>query len=299
LTVVVLTFNEESNLPACLASVAGWAESIVVVDSGSTDKTLEIARHYGATVLTNPFDTHARQWRWALDHLSDVPSSGGHEWVLGLDSDQRLTPELADEIAAWLRPDSAPPSLEAIDGFYLNRRHIFRGRWIRFGGCYPKYLLKLFRRQKVFFDDNDLVDHHFYVPGQVQRFRHDLIEQNRKEEDISFWIQKHVRYARSLAEEQFRRMSGEAPLPGNLRPSLFGTPDQRVLWLKARWFRLPLYVRPILYFVYRFFFRLGILDGKQGFEFHFLHALWFRLLVDINLDQLRQAKAGDQIPPAP
>ena len=127
LTVLVLTFNEELNLGDCLASVASWAESLVIVDSGSTDRTIDIARKYGAHLLTHPFDTHARQWRWALDHLADVPSSAGHEWVLGLDSDQRVTHELADEIRRRLASDADSSVTDTIDGFYVNRRHIFRG----------------------------------------------------------------------------------------------------------------------------------------------------------------------------
>lgn len=177
--------------------------------------------------------------------------------------------------------------LAEVDGFYIKRRQVFRGRWIKHGGYYPKYLLKLFRRDKVSTDANDLVDHHFYVDGCVAKLNHDMIEDNWKENDISFWIEKHNRYASLLASEEFeRRRNGRQEL---MEPSLAGNPDQRTLWLKRQWSRMPLYVRPFLYFLYRYIFRLGFLDGKEGFVFHFLQGFWFRLLVDIKLEEIANA----------
>ena len=275
--VVVLTFNEERNLGNCLASVATLAAEVVVVDSGSADRTCAIAREFGAAVVEHPFETHARQWRWALQTLQ-LRS----EWVLGLDADQRLTPELAEEIRRVLGQSPT------VDGFFIARRQVFRGRWIKHGGYYPKYLLKLFRRGAARLDEGDLVDHHFRVDGPVGRLRHDLIEDNLNEHDITAWIAKHNRYARLQAEEEWRNVL--APDRPQRRGRLLGTPDERVQWLKANvWRRLPLYVRPALYFFYRYVLRLGFLDGKEGFVFHFLQAYWYRLLVDINLDELRSA----------
>jgi glycosyltransferase involved in cell wall biosynthesis len=280
ITAVVLTFNEEPNLGVCLESISGWTEALVVVDSGSTDRTTDIARRHGATVLQHPFDSHARQWRWAL---SQLPLSS--DWILALDADQRITPALRYELARCF--DAAgPPQLATFDGAYIKRRQIFRGTWIRHGGYYPKYLLKLFRRSKVLIDELDLVDHHFYVNGHVVTLQNDLVEENRKEDDITFWIDKHNRYAARLAEEeQGRERQSAAAL---IRPSFFGAPDQRILWLKGLWSRLPLYLRPALYFLYRYALRLGFLDGKQGFIFHFMQGFWFRLLVDIKLDEARK-----------
>lgn len=281
LSAVVLTLNEESNLDACLGSLAGWTDSIFVVDSGSTDGTAEIAARWGAVLLHHSFESHTEQWRWALANL---PFSS--QWVLALDADQRITPELRDELARLFGEDTE--TLRRLDGIYINRRQIFRGRWIRHGGYYPKYLLKLFRRDKVVFDELDLVDHHFYVAGPTRKMRFDLIEQNLKEDSIAFWIEKHNRYARKLAEEDFRR-AARASHP--LAASAFGSPDQKSLWQKSIWSRLPLYLRSFAYFFYRYFLKLGFLDGKQGFIFHFLHAFWFRLLIDINIDEIGSRKS--------
>jgi glycosyltransferase involved in cell wall biosynthesis len=253
-------------------------EHIVVVDSGSTDRTVEIARDYGAQMLVHPFETHNRQWQWALRNLPEIAS----EWILGLDADQRVTPELAAEICETLEGGA-----EGVEGFYIRRRQVFRGRWIRHGGYYSKYLLKLFSRKRVYFNDAELVDHHFYVPGPTRLLHHDLIEDNCKENDITFWIQKHCRYAALMAQEEFcrRQIRGRSP-NRTVRPDLFGSPDQKSLWLKNLWNRLPLYVRPWLYFFYRYVLRLGFLDGRQGLVFHFLQACWFRFMVDTYLDEM-------------
>jgi glycosyltransferase involved in cell wall biosynthesis len=282
LVVIVLTHNEEANLPACLESVCGLSPKLIVVDSGSTDRTLEIAEQYGAHILTHEFTQHARQWEWALSQLD-----GDVEWVLGLDADQRLSPELKDEIRQLFAAEQQ--RLHTYDGFYLNRRQIFRGKWIHHGGYYPKYLLKLFRVSKVQLDERDLMDHHFYVSGRLGQLQHDLIEDNRKEANIAFWLSKHISYADLHArEELLRRSDRHAWL---IQPSLFGSHDQRVVWSKRVWYRMPLYVRPFLYFMYRYFLLRGILDGKQGFIFHFLQSFWYRLLVDIRIDDLIQSQA--------
>ncbi|MEQ1895759.1 MAG: glycosyltransferase family 2 protein [Vicinamibacterales bacterium] len=274
-SVVVLTFNEERNLGACLESVAGWAAGVFVVDSGSTDTTVAIARGHGARIVSNPFVTHARQWRWALETLPLTT-----EWVLALDADQQVTAQLRDEIA-----DLVARGTDANGGF-VKRRQVFRGRWIKHGGYYPKYLLKLFRRAAVSVDDTELVDHHFTVRGRSLKLQGDVIEDNRNEAEIATWIAKHNRYAVLQARQEVTGgASAMAPKPFALADS----PDTRVRRMKQVWARLPLFVRPCLYFVYRYIVRLGFLDGREGFVFHVLQAFWYRLLVDINIAELRAA----------
>ena len=273
MSVVVLTFNEERNLPACLKSLANFAAEIFVVDSGSTDRTVSIAREFGAEVVTHPFVSHTRQWQWALATLP-IRSA----WVLAVDADQSLTSELRASIAAAL---SAPGRTTGPAGFYLNRRQVFRGRWIRHGGYYPKYLLKLFRRDAVKLDENDLVDHHFYVTGATANLEGDLIEDNENENEIAVWIAKHNRYAVLQARDEQARV---VRVPFG---AAFGSPDDRTRLRKRVWHGFPLYIRPFGYFFYRYILRLGFLDGKEGFIFHFMQAFWYRLLVDINRDELR------------
>lgn len=279
ITLVVLTYNEELNLGDCLDSFYHWVDRIFVVDSGSTDRTCEIAAPFGAEIVHHPFETHARQWHWALERLSIQT-----EWILALDADQRATPELAREICGL---DSA--ALNGVEGIYIKRRQIFRDKWIKHGGYYPKFLLKMFRRSSVRTDARDLVDHHFYVTGRTIKLRQDLLEVNKKEDNISFWIEKHNHYASLLAQEELHsRLTRRNHL---IKPSLLGKPDQQSLMLKKVWSSLPLYFRPFVYFLYRYFLKLGFLDGKEGAIFHFLHAFWFRLLVDIKLDELQRPAA--------
>jgi glycosyltransferase involved in cell wall biosynthesis len=276
--VVILTYNEERNLPACLESLAAWVSQIFVVDSFSTDRTVEIARECGANVVQHRFETHAKQWNWALQCLPLI-----EPWVLCLDADHRVTPRLASDIGDRLAEIERGTGGD-IAGFYVARRQVFRGKWIRRGGYYPKYLLKLVRKGHAKCDEEELLDFRFYVDGGTAMLRGDLIEENLKELEISFWIAKHNRFARLQAIEEMHRAKDD--VGWSAYPALFGTPDQRTLWLKRLYYRMPLYVRPGLYFVYRYIFRLGFLDGKEGFIFHFLQALWYRILVDMNLEEL-------------
>jgi glycosyltransferase involved in cell wall biosynthesis len=282
LTVLVVTRNEELNLERCLTSVHGLADQVLVIDSESTDRTREIAQRFADEVRVLPYDhTRIIPWifQWGLDHLPIR-----NLWVLILEADQAATPELRAELRGLFAQPTIAPS-----GFYLRRKQIFRGRWIRFGGYGGKHLLKLFRRDRGRLDPVEQ-DTRVYVQGEVGRLRAPLEEWNRREDSIQFYLQKHLRYAEAFAREEQLRRTGQAPWKAS--PRLFGTPDQRVLWLKQRYYRLPLYLRPFLYFAYRYFFLLGILDGKQGLVFHFLQAFWFRLVVDIRLEELLAAAAA-------
>ncbi len=159
ISAVILTLNEELNLPACLESLRGWCGQMVVVDAGSSDGTWRVARQHGAEIVRHPFETHAQQWNWAL---KTVPLRG--DWVLALDADQRVTPELRDEILK-----SVPAAPMEIAGYYLPRKQIFRGKWIRHGGYWPKHLLKLFRRGAGWCDERELLDLRIYVRGETPR----------------------------------------------------------------------------------------------------------------------------------
>jgi len=280
-TVLFATRNEEANLERSLASVHGFAEQILVIDSESADRTVEIARRYADDVVTLPYD-HGRiiPWifQWGLDHLPIQ-----NDWVLILEADQALPPALRRELALLFARSEIPA-----DGFYIRRRQIFRGRPIRFGGYGHKYLLKLFRRDRGELDPKEQ-DTRVYVRGRTARLRAPLEEWNKKEDAILFYLEKHLRYADAFAREELeRRRRPEGGLGWKLTPRLFGTPDERTLWQKSRYYRLPLYLRPFLYFGYRYFILCGFLDGRQGFVFHFLQAFWFRLVVDVRLAELRE-----------
>lgn len=277
-TLIVTTRNEEQNIESCLLSARGLMDQIIVVDSESADDTVRIASRH-AEVVSLPYDhTKIIPWiyQWALDNLEIR-----NEWVMILEADQRLTEELKAELAALFSRGRIPES-----GFYVRRRQVFRGRPLRFGGYGSKYMLKLFRRDAGQLDAEE-TDTRVYVKGSVGRLSSPIIEENRKEDEILFYLQKHLRYAEVFAREELLRRREK----GNWKtaPALFGTPDQRVLWMKNLYFRLPLYVRPFLYFFYRYVILLGFLDGKTGSVFHFLQAFWFRLVMDIRIEELLKA----------
>jgi len=278
LTVLLTTRNEAINIERTLASIHGFADQILVLDSESTDGTVEIASRY-ADVHHLTYE-HGRiiPWifQWALDNLTIR-----NDWILILEADQALSAELRSEIASLLQRPHIPEA-----GFYIRRRQIFRGRPIRFGGYGRKYLLKLFRRGMGELDPVEQ-DTRVYLRGPAGKLAAPLVEWNRKEDEILFYLQKHLRYAEAFAREELTRRDG-AIWRG--QPRLTGTPDERVLWMKSVYYRAPLLIRPFLYFFYRYVLLLGVLDGVNGFLFHFLQAFWFRLIVDVRLRELLQER---------
>jgi glycosyltransferase involved in cell wall biosynthesis len=276
-SVLMLTLNEELNLANSLENLTQWADDVYIVDSFSTDGTVELAKKYDVQIYQHEFEGHAKQWMWGLLNLPFK-----HEWVFIHDPDHKTTPELQAELRRLF--EQGVPS--DVNGIYVKRRNIFRGKWIKHGGYYPKYMLKIFRRHLARFDENEF-DYRVYIPGKTLQLKSDIIEENLKEDNVTFWIDKHNRFAVKQAREEILRC--EPQIDWLTNPSFFGSPDQRTLRRKAIWYRMPLYIRPFLYFFYRFIFRLGFLDGKQGIIFHFLHAFWYRLIVDIKIDEMRRA----------
>jgi glycosyltransferase involved in cell wall biosynthesis len=269
--VIVLTYNEEINIAQALDSVAGWAREIFILDSFSTDRTLDIARPYGCHITQHTFENYARQRNHALDVLP-IRS----EWILFLDADEWLPDALKREIATTLA--GAP----AADGFYLNRRLIWMGRWIR-RGYYPSWILRLFRRGKGRCEDRQ-VNEHLIVEGPTAQLREDFMHEDRK--GVSDWIAKHNRYA-SLEAQTLLAVT-HASEHQELDARWSGTQAQRKRWLRHRvWNRMPPLIRPFFYFLYRYIVKGGFLDGREAFIFHFLQALWFPMLIDIKYLELR------------
>ena len=274
---IIITFNEEIHLPRLLQSIKELDAEVFVLDSGSTDKTIAIAEEFGAKVLHNAFENHPKQWDFALKNFPvQTP------WVICLDADQTVTPELKKGLEDFRAEDFAN-----VNGIYFNRKNFFKGRWIKHGGYSPFYLLKMFRFSVGYSDLNENMDHRFIVSGKtiIWKDAH-ILEENLKENNISFWIAKHNRYSDLVAHEEVERMIQIRSQ--TIKPRFWGSPDERTAWLKQLWWRLPRYVRPMLYFTYRMFFQLGILDGRTGVIFHFLQAYWFRLVVDIKIDEILQ-----------
>jgi glycosyltransferase involved in cell wall biosynthesis len=262
-SVIVLTFNEEANLPACLESLRGLPCVVFVVDSGSSDRTIEIARQHSAAVTHHEFENYAAQRNWALDNLPIKTP-----WVLNLDADERLTPELREEIKGLLE---RPPA--NVSGFLLRKRTIFMGRWIRHGGHYPSYHLRLFRNGKGRCEARRY-DQHFVTDGHAQKLTSDYLDV--VSSSLLAWTLRHGRWAGMEASELL-----DPQAAGNqVKPAVLGNPIQRRRWWRNVYAHGPLFSRALAYWVYRYFFRLGFLDAREGMIFHFLQCFWFRFLVD-------------------
>ncbi|MGM9477268.1 glycosyltransferase family 2 protein [Pedobacter sp. GSP4] len=274
---IILTFNEEIHLPRLLESIQKLNAKIFILDSGSTDKTLEIAKVYGAEVKQNLFENHPKQWDYALKNFNVTTP-----WTIGLDADQMVTPALLDRLEKFNDRD-----FEGVNGVYFNRKNFFQGHWIRFGTYYPFYLLKMFRTGVGYSDLNENMDHRFIVRGKTVIWKKGwILEENLKENDIDFWKAKHERYSDLVAQEEIERM--QKLRLQHLKPNLWGSPDEKRAWLKQLWWKLPLGIRPYLYFGYRMFFKLGIFEGTTGIKFHYLQGLWFRKLVDKKIKALQR-----------
>ena len=275
LSVIILTYNEEANLPACIQSLTGLPCNLFVVDSGSTDSTVAIAAEHAASVVSHPFDNYSAQRNWSQQNLPiETP------WVLHLDADERLTPELVVELKQVL---ADPPA--GIAGFLLRKRTIFMGKWIRHGGHYPSYHLRLFRTGAGRCEDR-LYDQHFVVEGALAKLDHDYLDVVASK--LSTWTVRHSRWA----EMEAREILGTQTATGQVVPDAFGNPIQRRRWMRNTYVSGPLFVRAAAYWFYRYFLRLGFLDGTPGLIFHFLQGFWFRFLVDATIYEQKQRGAN-------
>ncbi len=259
-SVLIPAKNEEANLPACLTSVER-ADEVFVVDSQSSDRSIEIAESYGAQVVQFHFNGRwPKKKNWSLDNLPFR-----NEWVLIVDCDERITPELWDEIAeAIARPQ--------YNGFYLNRRVFFLGKWIRHGGKYPDWNLRLFRHRLGRYEnlnteeirntgDNE-VHEHVILEGDVGYLKEDMLHIDFR--DIFHWLERHNRYSNWEARVYYNLLHGMGE-QGTIGANLFGDSVQRKRFLKKIWVRLPF--KPLLRFVLFYILRLGFLDGRAGYMY--------------------------------
>lgn len=257
LSVIILTFNEEIHIERLLKNISDWADEIFIVDSFSTDKTLEIVKKYETKIVQHKFENQAQQFNWALDNLEIK-----NDWILRLDADEYLTEELKKEVENILRKSVA------FDGYYIKRRVYFMGRWIRHGAYYPVWFLRLFRKGKARSERREMDEHLVLLEGEAGKLKNDFVDDNKK--DLTWWTEKHNNYASREAA---------AVLAGD-----FGISKKKFFY------RLPLFFRVCAYFCYRYFFRLGFLDGKEGLIFHFLHAFWYRFLIDAKIYEKSRIK---------
>ena len=274
LTVVILTKNEERHLARAIGSVLDVADFLYVIDSGSTDGTLEIARAAGADIFEHPFVTQSQQFNWALGQLPEDT-----EWVLRLDADEVVTESLSAEIQGKLTDVTSD-----ISGIYISRRMSFLGRPLRWGGLFPVHVLRLFRHGKGRCEIR-WMDEHILVEGETVRFQGEIVDDNLN--SLSWWTEKHNAYASREVVDLLNLEYGF--MPHETVAQLRGGQQAGVKrWFKEQVYsRLPGGARATAYFIYRYVFRFGFLDGKEGTAFHVLQGFWYRYLVDMKLHEVK------------
>ncbi|GAB4025123.1 glycosyltransferase family 2 protein [Spirosoma gilvum] len=272
-SVIILTFNEEKHITRCLESLLPFTDKIFIVDSFSTDRTVEIARSMGAVVVQNAWVNYATQYNFGIEHNPFQTS-----WLMRMDADEYVMPELAAEINQRLTtlPDH-------IGGVYVKRRVFFLNRWIKYGGYYPIWLLRLWRRGDGFCEQVWHDEHIKLTKGDPIHFDHDIVDHNLN--NLTWWTQKHNHYT-ILEMINLLNYKYQFDQAEKVQPRFWGTQDQRMRFLKEMYASFPYFTRPILYFIYRYFVRLGFLDGRPGFVWCFLQGLWYRYLVDAKLLEL-------------
>ena len=265
LTVIILTRNEALHIARAIASVRGIATRILVVDSGSDDDTVALAKDAGAEVLHNPWVNHATQFNWALDQIAKTPG-----WVMRLDADEVLTPALVAEIAA---------GLPGVSGIYLRRRIRFMGQLVRHGGVFPVPIMRLFRNGAGRCE-NRWMDEHIVVDGPTVTLQGELIDDNQN--PLDWWVAKHNRYASREVIDVLNARYQFLPEQGRQQAGF------------RRWAKTVVYggvpsgLRAGVYFFYRYVLRFGFLDGRRARAFHVLQGFWYRYLVDAKLAEVER-----------
>ncbi len=275
ISIILLSFNSAATIGRTLRSLSTLSDDIHVVDSYSSDDTVEVCRALGCAVTQRAFLNYADQRNWAIDNLSLR-----HDWQMHVDADEEFTPELITAI------ERLNLSSEGPDGYIIGRKIVFFGRVLRFGAIAKTWHYRLFRTGMGRCEDR-LYDQHFVSFGRVARINAFMLDH--QDNSISDWTARHNRWSDMEVAEILRGGSEDTQAVVSANPN--GSIIEKKRAKKKSYYRLPRFVRACSYFFYSYFFKLGFLDGKRGFIFYTLQSFWFRLLIDVKLyeaDYLKQ-----------
>ena len=283
ITAIILTYNEELHIRRCLDRIASIVSEVVIVDCYSTDRTLDIAKEYSnVTILQNKWINYATQFNWGLEHANI-----NTKWVLRLDADEYLTQELIDELQEKL------PSLDdKYTGIVVPLQRVFLGRNINHGIAKGIKMLRFFQYGKARSEVRMMDEHIELLEGESIEFKHPFADDNLN--NISWWTQKHVGYA---IREAVDLLDIEYNLNGNAEADEKKNIDEQAQtkrMKKHKYALQPLFWRSFAYFIYRYIFKLGFLDGKEGFLWDFLQGWWYRTLVDAKILECKKACGSDR-----
>ncbi len=271
LTAIILVKNEEKNIEKCIRSIENVANRVLVVDSGSTDKTLEIAERLGAEVMVHELDPfiHAKQFRYAMEN-GDIQT----QWVMRIDADEELTKESAEEVNQLCEENQNTD----VNGIILRFEVRFMGKSLRHGGIYPFRKLLVFKYGKGNTEMRNMDEHIVLWEGRAVNAKYDSLHHDYK--DLSYWIQKHNSYSSKEVQDYFEyAQSDKAVQSGDL-----GRAAGIKRFIKYHiYYHLPMGMRAWVYYFYRYYLCLGFLDGREGKIYAFLQAYWYRFLVDAKI----------------
>lgn len=272
---IILTFNEEQHIARCITSLKSTVDEIFIIDSYSKDNTVAIAEGLGAKVYQNAWINYATQFNWALEHCN-IQS----EWVWRIDADEYYESEKQinlKESLANLEKD--------VTGVYIKRKIIFMDKPLLHGGWFPVWHLKIWKYGKGVCENRWMDEHIKLTEGKTTQI--DCVQVDENYNNLTWWTDKHNGYATrevvDLLDTQYSIFSKSA-----VEPKFFGTGEQRKRFLKLAYLKFPLFVRPFIYFSYRYFFKLGFLDGRSGFVWHVLQGFWYRFLVDAKIYEIKK-----------
>lgn len=265
LTAIILTYNEAINIEDCLRSLEPICKRIIIVDSYSTDETVEICKQYGCDIYQRHFTNHSEQFEYGLN-IAKIDT----KWVIRLDADERLSEESSVELEKLCNENSDSD----VNGFVLRFKYYFLGKYLKHGGYYPIRKLAVFKYGKAHIERKQMDEHIVLDSGKLIECKKDCLHHDCK--SISDWIAKHNKYSSNEVADYFNNSILDVEL---LDPNA-----RRKNRAKHNfYYKLPLGLRARLYYFYRFYLKLGFLDGRPGKYFAFLHAYWYRYLVDIKI----------------
>lgn len=277
LTTIILTGNEEKNIKECIESVRKISKRIIVIDSYSVDKTVEIAKKMGAEIYEHKWENYASQFQYGLDKANVTTN-----WILRFDADERLTDESAAEIEKICKDNINTD----INGIILRFEVTFLGKKLRHGGIYPIKVLRVFKNGKAKIEDRNMDEHMQLLEGKSIELINDSLHIDYK--DLTTWIEKHNKYSSREVLDYMNSKNtiiGDTHLEKNAKIKRF---------IKFNiYYRLPMNVRSNLYYIYRYYIKLGFLDGKEGKIFAFLQAYWYRFLVDAKIYEYEKEVDGE------
>ncbi len=274
---IILTYNEEKHIERCIRSLNGVCNEVFVIDSQSTDNTCAIAEKLGAKVYVNPWKNYATQFNWGIEHCPITA-----EWLWRIDADEFLEGDIGKAVLKAISEAD-----DDVNGIYVRKRIDFMGRPLLHGGWYPSYHLKVFRKGHGDCENRWMDEHIRLFDGRAT-----IVEEGNQVDanlnDLTWWTEKHNGYAtREMVDMLLTQYALDAKAK-EVKPKFFGTEEQRKRWLKLKYIKSPLFVRPFINFIFRYLLKGGFLDGKSGFIWHILQGFWYRMLVDAKIYEIRK-----------